>query len=152
MAQATNPTRVDGMLGDGPGGDEIWTALSSIVSTFKQRAGGPDAGARAFLLARIARSAPVRATEIADQVGLDVSTISRHLRGLEEAGLITRAPDPDDRRAALLTVTDEGCSHLAASVHARDSLLADATSDWSPTEVCDLTRLLNRLSHDLENQ
>ena len=98
MAQATNPTRVDGTLGDGPGGDEIWTALSSIVSTFKQRAGGPDAGARAFLLARIARSAPVRATEIADQVGLDVSTISRHLRGLEEAGLITRAPAHGDRR------------------------------------------------------
>ena len=131
--------------------DDLVAALSALVTQLKRRSGDPEASARAFLLGHVERMEPVRATDLADHVGLDVSTISRHLRGLEDAGLLERSPDPDDRRASLLHVTDEGRLFLDRSARARIALLASATARWSPAEVAELSRLLTRLSDDLEN-
>jgi DNA-binding MarR family transcriptional regulator len=92
----------------------------------------------------------VRATDIADCTALDLSTISRHLRGLEDAGLLTRSPDPDDRRASLLSVTDEGRAFVADAVRARTAMLAAATADWPDGDAATLSALMTRLAHDLE--
>ena len=130
--------------------DELVAALSAMVTQFKRRSGDPDTGARAFLLGHVDRLAPVRATEIADCTALDLSTVSRHLRGLEDAGLLVRSPDPDDRRASLLSVTDEGRAFVADAVRARTALLAAATADWPAADVAALSVLMTRLAHDLE--
>ena len=139
---AAPPTRADDIAG----------ALTAAVGSLKRGIGDPEAGARAFLLGHVARLAPVRATDLAEHVHLDLSTISRHLRGLEESGLLVRSPDPDDRRASLLTVTDEGRVVLERATAARTALFASATSGWTDHEVDELVRLLHRLSDDLENQ
>jgi len=130
--------------------DELVAALSAMVTEFKRRSGDPDTGARAFLLGHVDRLAPVRATEVADCTALDLSTVSRHLRGLEDAGLLVRSPDPDDRRASLLSVTDEGRAFVADAVRARTALLAAATADWPAADVAALSALMTRLAHDLE--
>ena len=39
---------------------------------------------------------------------LTSSGTTKRLDRLEQAGLITRAPDPDDRRGTLITLTDAG--------------------------------------------
>ena len=130
--------------------DDLVAALSALVTHLKRRSGDPDTSARAFLLGHVARLAPVRATDIADCTALDLSTISRHLRGLEDAGLLTRSPDPDDRRASLLSVTDEGRAFVADAVRARTAMLAAATADWPDDDVATLSALMTRLAHDLE--
>ena len=121
-----------------------------MVTQFKRRAGDPDTGARAYLLGHVDRLAPVRATDIADSTALDLSTVSRHLRGLEDAGHLVRSPDPDDRRAALLSVTDQGREFVADAVRARTALLTAATADWADDDVATLSHLMTRLAHDLE--
>ena len=141
-ASAAAPDRADG----------IADALTAAIGALKRGIGDPEAGARAFLLGHVARLAPVRATDLAEHVHLDLSTISRHLRGLEESGLLERSPDPDDRRASLLSVTDEGRVVLERATAARTALFATATSSWTDAEVDELVRLLHRLSDDLENQ
>ena len=123
----------------------------AILTQLKRRNGDPEASARAFLLGHVERMAPVRATDLAEHVGLDISTISRHLRGLEDAGMLVRSPDPDDRRASLLAVTDEGRESLDRSTRARTALLAEATSTWTDTDRTTLGSLLARLADDLEN-
>ncbi|MET8689128.1 MarR family transcriptional regulator [Streptomyces sp. NPDC004732] len=47
------------------------------------------------------------------------SRLSRHATRMEARGLIRRAPDPDDGRGCLLTLTDEGRAtlHEAAPAH-----------------------------------
>ena len=130
--------------------DDLVAALSALVTQLKRRSGDPENGARAFLLAHVDRLAPVRATDLTDATALDLSTISRHLRGLEDAGLLTRSPDPDDRRASLLSVTDEGRAFVEDAVRARTAMLATATSGWPPADVSTLSELLTRLAHDLE--
>ncbi len=44
----------------------------------------------------------------ANLLGIDPSTASRNLAGLERAGLITRKPDPEDGRSTLLRLTPKG--------------------------------------------
>ncbi len=138
---STSPTRAGG----------IADALTSTIGALKRRIDDPEAHTRAFLLGHVARLEPVRATDLAEHVHLDLSTISRHLRGLEDAGLLARTPDPDDRRASRLTVTDAGRDAVARTTAARTALFDTATAAWTDSEVDELVRLLHRLSDDLEN-
>jgi DNA-binding MarR family transcriptional regulator len=131
--------------------DDVVVELTTLMTHLKRRTGDPETSARDFLLAHIDRLAPVRATEIAEHVGLDLSTVSRHLQALEGAGLVRRSPDPDDRRAALLELSGTGRDLLERNVRARTELLARATDTWPRTDTAELARLLHRLTHDLEN-
>ncbi|MEV6208203.1 MarR family winged helix-turn-helix transcriptional regulator [Kitasatospora sp. NPDC051914] len=47
-------------------------------------------------------------SELLDSVGLDHSTVSKSLRRMQEAGLITRRPNEHDRRAQDVWLTDRG--------------------------------------------
>jgi DNA-binding MarR family transcriptional regulator len=63
------------------------------------------------VLATLRRAGPpyrARPTEFAGALMLTSSGTTKRLDRLEQAGLITRGPDPDDRRATLITLTDPG--------------------------------------------
>jgi DNA-binding MarR family transcriptional regulator len=46
--------------------------------------------------------------QVAEELGMDVTTFSRQAKSLEGKGFITRQISPDDRRVSLLGLTDEG--------------------------------------------
>jgi DNA-binding MarR family transcriptional regulator len=50
----------------------------------------------------------VRQSELTKQVLLSQPALSRLVERLEQRGLVGRAPDPDDGRAVLITLTDAG--------------------------------------------
>ncbi|MFF0838296.1 MULTISPECIES: MarR family winged helix-turn-helix transcriptional regulator [unclassified Streptomyces] len=47
-------------------------------------------------------------SELLDSVGLDHSTVSKSLRRMQEAGLLTREPAEHDRRVMVVRLTDAG--------------------------------------------
>ncbi len=47
-------------------------------------------------------------SELLAAVGLDHSTLSKSLRRMQEAGLLTREPDRHDRRVMRVSLTDKG--------------------------------------------
>ncbi|MCF4136282.1 MarR family transcriptional regulator [Streptomyces sp. Tue 6430] len=47
-------------------------------------------------------------TELLERVGLDHSTVSKSLRRMQEAGLLTREPAAHDRRVMVVHLTDAG--------------------------------------------
>jgi DNA-binding MarR family transcriptional regulator len=102
-----------------------------------------------WLLVRVSEEAPVRLSDIAGSVELDLSTISRQIRDLVAAGLIARTPDPADGRAALLSLTELGASVLEAVSESRRRELAVAIADWSDEERNALASGLLRLGADL---
>jgi DNA-binding MarR family transcriptional regulator len=151
MVQATKTRR--GAIDDAVAAtdDELFQSLAVLIQRLKRLRGpDPDNSARTFLLAHVDRLGPVRMSDLATTACLDQSTVSRHLRHLEEQGLVTRSPDPDDRRATLLELSDSGRGVLERAVAARSQVIADATAAWSPADRADLTRLLTRLADDLE--
>jgi DNA-binding MarR family transcriptional regulator len=109
--------------------------VTATASTFAQPAGidpnGLDFRAGIRLLARLARVAeqtcqqtgislpqyrllvsaaqgPQRASELAAAVGVSRPTLTSLVDGLEQAGLVKRAPVPSDRRGIQLELTEAG--------------------------------------------
>jgi DNA-binding MarR family transcriptional regulator len=101
------------------------------------------------LLARIEAMGPVRTTDLAERIGFDVSTVSRKLGDLEEAGLVVREPDPVDGRAHLLKVTQQGRSVLVRLREVHRALLDQALATWSAEEISNLADVLSRFTSAL---
>jgi DNA-binding MarR family transcriptional regulator len=63
------------------------------------------------ILATLRRHGPpfqLRPTDLTNASMLTSSGTTKRLDKLEQAGLIARSPDPDDRRGTLITLTDAG--------------------------------------------
>lgn len=103
----------------------------------------------AVVLAHLRDEGPLRLSGLADRLCLDASTVSRQVPALERAGWLVREADPDDRRAQLLRLTDEGRSTLDERRRRHAVLLRGALPDWSDAELQDLTATLSRLNADL---
>ncbi|WP_020387210.1 MarR family winged helix-turn-helix transcriptional regulator [Kribbella catacumbae] len=91
----------------------------------------------------------VRASDVAQALGLDKSTVSRGLTQLETLGLIERVGDPDDGRARLLRLTDSGATRFGAMRSQRQAEFRAILDRWEPQDLSDLARLLTRLNLDL---
>lgn len=103
-----------------------------------------------WLLVRLSDTGPIRLSDLAGSVELDLSTISRQIRDLVRDGLIARTPDPADGRAALLSLTDQGAAVLEAVSESRRRVLALAIADWTDEERNALASGLLRLASGLQ--
>jgi DNA-binding MarR family transcriptional regulator len=127
-------------------GDEMVRMMRQI-GAWKQRARDEQWGDR-LLLGRLADSGPRRATDLAADTLLDLSTVSRQIRSLVERGLVERRPDPDDRRGALLSPTATGLAAVRAYRAQRNEQLALALGDWPAADRRAFVRLLSRFNDD----
>ncbi|MBD3778392.1 MAG: MarR family transcriptional regulator [Micrococcales bacterium] len=110
----------------------------------------PDLEPSAYpLLARIEREPDVRASELAEHIGVGRGTMSRQLGRIEQLGLIERRPDPEDSRGQLIRVTPEGARRVDAARVARRRYLGQVLDGWTATERGQLADQLHRLNEDL---
>ncbi|WP_122261226.1 MarR family winged helix-turn-helix transcriptional regulator [Ornithinimicrobium cerasi] len=87
----------------------------------------------------------VRVSHLADHLGIAPRSATEVADALEAAGLLSRSPDPTDRRAVLLALTPEG-RHTVGRVRDRRRAAADAAvSALSPADRAELRRLLQEL-------
>src|SRR5262245_14860105 len=70
------------------------------------------------LLAHIAAAKDDTMTSLAERMGLDQSTLSRNLRGLEEMGLVEIVVAEQDLRRRAIWLTEAGARRLEAAVTA----------------------------------
>ena len=106
---------------------------------------GLDASAYGMLVL-LDEHGPVRAADIVGVLGLDKSTVSRQLSALSDLGLTERLPDPSDRRANLVRVTESGHDRLTRARGARLEHLRAFLYSWPEQDVSELARLLGRLN------
>ena len=118
-----------------------------------RRTGGPAQLDMAGLLVlhRLAHDEPRRPSDLANDLALDLSTVSRHVRTLESAGLVLREADPDDGRSFRVRVTEQGTDLLVESLDRREQAVERVLDSWDTDDVEQLRRLLTRLADDLEN-
>ena len=137
--------------------DQVENALIPLVRylssprTWRQIAGSaaiPLARARYVVLRAVAESEPVRTTTLAEQVGVDPSTMSRHVTVLDQAGYVTRTADPDDGRAQAIALTPAGREVMETVRTARHDLITDVLVEWDDSDRTHLAALLGRLADD----
>ncbi|WP_269858161.1 MarR family winged helix-turn-helix transcriptional regulator [Streptomyces sp. RPT161] len=96
------------------------------------------------VLSALARTGPRSAAELGPDAGLDRSGVTRRASRLEAAGLIRREPDPTDRRASLLVLTDRG-EHTVAELRERLAThIAASLNSWPPGDAQTFARHLRR--------
>ncbi|MFI7099578.1 MarR family winged helix-turn-helix transcriptional regulator [Streptomyces sp. NPDC050161] len=129
-------------------GTEI-VRFTRLIAAWKQRAKNDATAADRVLLARLVVGGDRRATDLAADAFLDLSTVSRQVRSLVERELVARRPDPEDRRGSLLTATDAGRAAFEHYRRQRDAELAALLECWPAQDRADLIRLMGRLNDDL---
>ncbi|MFH9015441.1 MarR family winged helix-turn-helix transcriptional regulator [Streptomyces sp. NPDC017943] len=77
--------------------------------------------------------------ELLERVGLDHSTVSKSLRRMQEAGLLTREPAPHDRRVMVVRLTDTGRALQKPIADMWRSLEQISVRDLTPDQVEEFT-------------
>lgn len=106
-------------------------------------------GSSFIMLVRIGEADSLRLTELALQLWLDLSVVSRRVKQLEERGYVERAVDPDDARAARVTLTKSGRQIASRITDGRNASLQELFADWSDTDKRQLGELLERFMNDI---
>jgi DNA-binding MarR family transcriptional regulator len=122
-----------------------------IQITLRACANAIDPGLPPFgykLLHLVERRGPVQASVAADLLFVDRSVVSRHVRLLEELGLMVLLTDPADGRARLLELTPEGAERMASINPAGESLLFRMLDSWSDEDLACFADYLGRLAGD----
>lgn len=95
---------------------------------------GREGGLRLKDLAEMLRIAPRSATEVVDQ--------------LESKNLVQRGPDPSDRRATLISLTDEGIRMRSEVREDRARQADEYFAVLSEEDRTELERILAQLAHE----
>jgi DNA-binding MarR family transcriptional regulator len=101
--------------------------------------------ARTKVLRHLAATGPVRSGTLAGVCGVVPHSITDIVDGLERDGLAERQPDPADRRAKLIRLTDKGAAALATAAATREHLLNTLFGALDAAERQTLLDLLDRL-------
>ena len=87
--------------------------------------------------------------QLARAMHIEGPTLTRHLDGLEEAGLVVRTREPDDRRAVRVELTDAGRAKHAELLQAVIAFNRRLTAGLSEAELGELRGLLERVERNV---
>lgn len=90
------------------------------------------------------RDGPARVGDIAERNISDASTVSRQVSHLTSLGLVEKVPDPQDGRAQLVALSDEGRVLLEELVARRDAWFEELLADWPEEDVATFVHYLDR--------
>jgi DNA-binding MarR family transcriptional regulator len=103
------------------------------------------------VLAALRRNGPpfqVTPTELCGATLLSSGAMTNRLDRLEDAGMVERLPDPDDRRGILIQLTPKGKELVDRAAEARFDQANDAVSSLTAAERRQLAVLLRKLVVD----
>jgi DNA-binding MarR family transcriptional regulator len=134
---------------------QLRTAIVRTARRLRQEAAAEATGltpTSIAALATIERHGPVTPSEIADIERVKRPTITRTLGCLEREGLIDRAPDPADRRSALVSVNGAARERLRRLRKRKNAYLARRMRELSEEEVETLERAAEILERMREGE
>jgi DNA-binding MarR family transcriptional regulator len=138
------PTRVD----SGALASELRVVLGHLIR--RLRAEHRFSLSQGAVLGRLDREGRQSASRLATAERVRPQSMGQTVAELESQGLVERRPDPNDRRSALIELTEAGRTELREDRRRREGWLAEALdSSFSSEERALLdraTRLLSRLT------
>ena len=130
--------------------DALAEAQSAVTRALQRRAMQPlgldPATADLLVQLYVSPECGIRGVEIGEQCQMTATRVSRLVDRAEADGLVERRPDPLDRRAQHVVLTDEGRRLARRYVPLRDAVLRDVFLEaLSASERAELEELLGRV-------
>jgi DNA-binding MarR family transcriptional regulator len=125
-------------------------AITRTARRLRQEAGAGLSPALTAALATVDRHGPMTPSELAAAERVQRPTATRIVARLEEEGLVTRAADPDDGRACLVSISPEGQALIDEIRERKDAYLAARLDQLDPADLTALARAAGVLERLLE--
>ncbi|KQY19546.1 MarR family winged helix-turn-helix transcriptional regulator [Rhizobium sp. Root482] len=101
--------------------------------------------ARSKFLFFLSRLGPCRSTDIAGALKFAPRTVTEAIDGLERDKLVVRKPDPEDRRAKIVSITDVGRVVLEAAEYPRKQLIEEIFSTLDDKQLDQMHQIVTQL-------
>lgn len=136
-----------------PIGRDVGTTAKVLGRAFSA-ALGEAGGSQPVWLILLALKQQRRRTqqEVARAVGIGGPTLTRHLDGLEDAGLVVRSRDSEDRRAVRVELTEQGDAAFLRLREAAVAFDARLRTGLAQEELDRLRELLGRLRSNVAGE
>ena len=130
--------------------ERILEELGALVRRLSLITGGADdtlplTNTQRLALYELGASGPLRLVDLARPLGVTAPTASRAVDVLESHGLVERRPDPEDRRAQRIALTNEGRSRFDERIARVSEAFEPASKSLTRDERAQLPELLARL-------
>jgi DNA-binding MarR family transcriptional regulator len=102
-----------------------------------------------WVLGRIDREGPASVSDLAQAMRVRPQSMAQTVGDLEAEGMVERNPDPDDRRRALVSLTNAGQARINADRAAREGWLVKALEELPDSDRETIERsvaILSRLA------
>ena len=127
---------------------ELRETIGRLVRRLRQEQGPPVS--QFAVLGRLDREGPASVSDLAAAERMRPQSMAQIVRELEEAGLVSRRPDPGDARRAFVELTQAGADLVQSTRAAREDWLSrmlDRELDAREREVLErAVALLRRLA------
>jgi DNA-binding MarR family transcriptional regulator len=155
-----SPTAPDSTAGRSPAAAEFssaWEAFFRATRRARGRAAGQVAGgglslSQYHLLEGLRERRTMTMSELALAAGVAPPTATRMLDGLVRDGRVVRRASDKDRRAVLVSLTDEGRAAVKAAARRVEQARARVSDQLTPAEQEQAVRLLHRLAEVVDAQ
>lgn len=106
--------------------------------------------AQFYVLVQLQRTPHILQQQLADQMLVTKGNVVGLLNRMESAGLVKRQPHPEDGRAYLLCLTEQGTTLAGQVIPEHEALVAKYLGLLAPEDRDRLHDVLRRLNHALE--
>src|SRR5579871_6011511 len=112
----------------------VYPRFKHLLKAYPYQAGDEIGISQIIALTRLLDQ-PLTVGELAERLNVTRQGASLQAQSLVEHGWVRRIPDPQDRRSALLELTDEGRAHWLIARRAWVEYLASAFEALTPEEI-----------------
>jgi DNA-binding MarR family transcriptional regulator len=120
--------------------------LRHVVLLLRRAAAGQTLTGQQYAVLGSLEEGPRRMSELAEEHGVQLPTMTVQINRLHEPGLVTRGTDPADGRVRTVELTEEGRRRLAAVRRARYAYLAAQLGALTPDERTTIAAALPALA------
>lgn len=119
--------------------------LNKQISSKFERCAGISAS-RLQLLCKLYQVEEISQTLLQKEIGIDGAAVTRHLKQLEAAEMVTRRTKPEDNRVTLVSLTDYGRARIVIFKQERSQFVAQLLQSFDETQrhqLADMLQVMN---------
>ncbi|CAH1214304.1 Transcriptional regulator SlyA [Paenibacillus auburnensis] len=127
---------------------ELLQALNKGISPKFERCAGISP-TRLRLLHELFQVEEISQIALQKEIDIDAAAITRHLKGLEESGMVNRRNNPVDNRVTLVSLTQQGRDKVHSYKEEKKRFISSLLTGFDEQDRKSLVDKLARLQHNI---